>query len=482
LTLSEFKNRGALRTEVVARTDSKRRVSESTRVSDRDWTPGQRVSEARAAAPASTRSGPKAPRIGVIYPSGWGNLGDEAILQATFHALRQLWPETELRAFTLHPARTAANHGVAAEPLTGVNRPLFCAPREGEPLPVRAARSIARRTRRVPLMGKVMRWASDWTADMVFEAKSLARAWRWLQSADLLLASGGGQLDDVWGGAWGQPYALARWAWLSKRAGVPFAFLSVGYGGASTWLSRRLMRYAVEEASYCSVRDSGSRALTAQLGVKREIPIVPDLAFALTSDVPWPRRRPGYDVGISPMTYLRPGSWPSEDAAEYQRLIGLWADVVTSTVMDGNRVQLFVSAPEDMVAVNDVWDRLDDTTHASTSINQATSPDALLEFFRGVDVAISSRLHGVLLAMVATRPVLALSHERKVRTVMDDAGMSEFCADLTTASADETMAILRNLTDHLESCAEGLSVYVEQARASVVQQQELLPQLLKQIQ
>ncbi|HMI47935.1 MAG TPA: hypothetical protein VK481_04630, partial [Gemmatimonadaceae bacterium] len=64
------------------------------------------------------------PRIGVLYPSGWGNLGDEAILQATFAALRGRWPDVALRAFTLHPARTAANHGVEAEPLTGVNRHL----------------------------------------------------------------------------------------------------------------------------------------------------------------------------------------------------------------------------------------------------------------------------------------------------------------------------------------------------------------------
>ena len=47
-------------------------------------------------------------------------------------------------------------------------------------------------------------------------------AW-WLQTADLVLASGGGQLDAVWGGTWGQPYALARWAWLARRARVPSA-------------------------------------------------------------------------------------------------------------------------------------------------------------------------------------------------------------------------------------------------------------------
>ena len=55
-----------------------------------------------------------APRIGVLYPSGAGNLGDEAILQATFTAIRSRWPDAHLRAFTLHPAKTAARHGVPA--------------------------------------------------------------------------------------------------------------------------------------------------------------------------------------------------------------------------------------------------------------------------------------------------------------------------------------------------------------------------------
>jgi polysaccharide pyruvyl transferase WcaK-like protein len=419
-------------------------------------------------------------RIGVLYPSGWGNLGDEAVLQATFRGLRRSWPQPELRAFTLHPARTSQNHGVVAEPLTGINRPLFCAPRTEEPFLVRAARSIARRTRSLPILGSASAWASERTADLVFETTSLIRAWRWLKTADLVLASGGGQLDDVWGGAWGQPYALARWAWLSKRAGVPFAFLSVGYGGASSWLSRRLLRYAVEQSAYCSLRDSGSQALTKGLGVERDLAVVPDLAFALQSEAPRPRVRPGYDVGISPMTYMRPSSWPNADLAEYQRLIALWADIVSATVAEGSRVHLFVSAPEDMVSVQDVWDRLGDAARAATTINQAGNPDELLDFYRGLDIVISSRLHGVLLAIVAGRPVLALSHERKVRTVMSDAGVTDYCADLSNATAEGTMAMLRTLIGDLDSCAERMREYGARASDAVVRQEASLPRLIRQ--
>jgi polysaccharide pyruvyl transferase WcaK-like protein len=419
------------------------------------------------------------PRIGILYPSGWGNLGDEAVLQATFEGLRQQWPRVVLRAFTLHPARTAANHGVETEPLTGLNRPLFCAPRDEGPLLVRAARAIARRTRSVPVLGKAIQWASDCTAEVVFESMALLRAKRWLATADLLLASGGGQLDDVWGGAWGQPYALARWAWLSRRAGVPFALLSVGYGGASTWLSRRLLRYAIHRAAYCSVRDVGSRELTALLGVQRDLPVVPDLAFALKSGSPLPARRPGYDIGISPMTYLRPGSWPHEDPEEYKRLIALWSDLVSARVVAGDRVHLFVSAPEDMAAVQDVWERLGESARDGCSIAETANPNDLLELYRRLDVVISSRLHGVLLAIVAGRPVLALSHERKVRAVMGDAGVSAFCAELSTATMDQVTGMLRELSDQLQPCERRLREYAGQARAALRQQEELLPQLLR---
>ena len=421
----------------------------------------------------------RAPRIGVLYPSGWGNLGDEAILQATFEGLRQQWPNAVLRAFTLHPERTATNHDVEAEYLTGVNPPMFHSPRAFNPFPVRAARALAHRTRRIPLAGRMCSIAADLAAAMVFEPVSVRSAWCWLQTADLLLAAGGGQLDAVWGGTWGQPYALARWAWLAGRAGVPFAFLSVGFGGAPSWLSRRLMRYAVRGAAYCSVRDIGSRALTQGLGVNRELPVVPDLAFALECGPPLPRSRPGYDIGISPMVYLRPGSWPREDRVAYARIVALWADLVTARVVQGDRVHLFVSDPGDMSAVWEVWARLSDQARAGCSVSQAKTPDQLLEFFRGIDVVISSRLHGVLLALVAGRPVLALSHERKVRAVMTDAGMFNFSTDLTTATIDQVQATLRNLVGQLDECSQNLREYVARARAAIHRQEEFLPQLLK---
>jgi polysaccharide pyruvyl transferase WcaK-like protein len=428
---------------------------------------------------AATDARQARPIIGVLYPSGWGNLGDEAILQVTFASLRKRWPSASVRAFTLHPARTAANHGVQAEPLSGVNRHLFGAPLGEGPFVVRAARGVARRAERIPGLGSFAQWCAGAVATLVFESISLRRAWAWLRTADIVIASGGGQLDAAWGGSWGQPYALARWAWLARRAGVPFVFQSVGYGSASSWLSRRFIKYAVDNASYCSVRDAGSRAMAEEIGVKRDLVVVPDLAFGLTPAPGRRARRPGYDIGVSPMVFLRPGSWPIEDEQRYRALIGMWAEVVSAIVAKGDRAHLFVSSPGDMHAVNDVCERLDARTRAACTVNCAQTPDALLDFYAGVDAVISSRLHGVLLAIVSAKPVLALSHERKVQAVMTDAGVPNFCLDLTTSTSSNVLEILDTLRSELEPRALQLREYVVTARQALRRQDDLVPRLLK---
>jgi hypothetical protein len=75
--------------------------------------------------------------------------------------------------------------------------------------------------------------------------------------------------------------------------------------------------------------------------------------------------------------------------------------------------------------------------------------------------------------------VLALSHERKVRTLMSDAGVPTFCVELTTATMSQAGGRLSDLTGQLDPCARRLREYVAVASAAVRQQEEMLPQLLR---
>ena len=77
--------------------------------------------------------------------------------------------------------------------------------------------------------------------------------------------------------------------------------------------------------------------------------------------------------------------------------------------------------------------------------------------------------------------MLALSHERKVRAVMSDAGVTPFCIELSGATLDGVTERLEDLTEQLDACAEALRGYAASARAAVSRQEALLPQLLRQI-
>jgi polysaccharide pyruvyl transferase WcaK-like protein len=179
------------------------------------------------------------------------------------------------------------------------------------------------------------------------------------------------------------------------------------------------------------------------------------------------------------MVYLRPGNWPTADASAYERFVDLWAAIVVDRVVRGDRVHLFVTDPADMKAVADVRGKLDARTRDKCSINEHRTPDALLTFFRQMDIVVSSRLHGVLLAINTGRPVLAISHERKVRAVMGDVGLTAYCTDLPTVSAEQVSAMLRELTKNLGSCERKLAEYVSWARAAIRQQDEMLPHLMR---
>ena len=70
------------------------------------------------------------------------------------------------------------------------------------------------------------------------EARHIINGFDLLKNVDVFVISGGGQLNEVWGGPWVQPYAMMKWAVLARLRGAKPIFLSVGFGSLDTRLSR----------------------------------------------------------------------------------------------------------------------------------------------------------------------------------------------------------------------------------------------------
>jgi len=403
-------------------------------------------------------------RVAFVSPSGLGNLGDAAILESFLAGLRRRRPGAEIVGFTLNPADTRVRHGVDATTCGAFSLPHYTirrAPRApagedagdppGDEAPPRlpglrraiAALPGARRGRRAVAMA---------VAELRHRREVAAR----LAGFDHVVVSGGGQLDEFWGGPFGHPYTLYRFAGAARRAGARLDILSVGTGTLATPLGRRFVRRALEAARYRSFRDARSRELAQAAGAQAGDPIVPDLAYGLPLASPAPALRARRRIGVAPMCYADPRVWPKPDAARYAHHLASMAAIAARAVRDGHEVAMFGTDRPDAAPVAECHaiaaGQLTGDERARLQVAPVDGVAPLMALLATFDAVVAARFHGVLLAHVVGCPVLAVSHERKVATLMAELGHDAYCApidELDPAAAGAALAELLARRDPL---------------------------------
>ena len=111
------------------------------------------------------------------------------------------------------------------------------------------------------------------------EFRHCFKGYQFLRTQDLLIVSGGGQLDEEWAapGAIHMRYSNGL-CWLNRTSALCIA--SVGACKLTSSLSRLFLSAALRMARYRSFRDKHSRELAAALlQSAANDPVVPDLAL-----------------------------------------------------------------------------------------------------------------------------------------------------------------------------------------------------------
>jgi polysaccharide pyruvyl transferase WcaK-like protein len=400
-------------------------------------------------------------RIALLTPYSGTNLGDAAIQESVIQHLRRRVPGVLISGITLNPRLTSQRHGIPCFPIAGVAVRYYFSPGAASPAaaaaPVadaastalpdgEAPRTFRQAIKRLPGIGPALRstvGAARHVWGVRRELTHLARAWAFAKDQDLIVAAGGGQIDDEWGGSWGHPYALFKWALLARLTGARFVVLSVGVGFLDRRLSRWFIRRALRLAAYRSYRDEGSRDLLCFLEFTRGDACVPDLAFGL--DLPpraasRPREGPPR-VGVSPIAYGDPERWPTERRGVFERYLRELEAFVAWLLSRGYEVVLFASSGSDRPVAAALLQAVTAAAPHGTEalrIRRAsddTLSDLLAELDR-VDLVVASRLHGVVLAHLLGKPVVAVSFDRKVATHMASMGQQPYCLDIHEVGSD----------------------------------------------
>lgn len=386
-------------------------------------------------------------KVVLITPYTGGNLGDAAIQQAVIANVKRRDPNADIVLVTLAPDITAQLHGVQGFPI-GVTTfgPGFELPGPAEASPPARVTLLSRVktvAKQWPLLRTIWRGAGEMVRRLMritglSEARHITRAYRVARGSSVVVISGGGQLDDYWGGPLRQPYALLKWGLLAKVVGARFVFLSVGYCSLRP-LSRLLVHSALRIADYRSYRDRGSKDFSAAMPWTYQDPVYPDLAFSYEQRAgrihpdAGPRRTV---VGLSPIAYLSRYGWPERKAEVYDNYVHRLLDLVADLLRRDFAVVLFTSDAADRPVIDEFMGLLASQVEPAAlqrvARRSTLTLDEMIPEVDAVDYVVASRLHGVILSHLRAKPTLAISYDRKVDTHMDDMGMPEYCLDIHT--------------------------------------------------
>jgi polysaccharide pyruvyl transferase WcaK-like protein len=428
------------------------------------------------------RPSPGTPTIGILGHYGTGNLGDEAIISAVIDNVRSRFPTALICGISSDPNDTRARHGIVAFAVSGgAGSSVTNAAQEAGTSEHAFFEMLKDRLRAVrALYGslKALRAASRWPARVVHEAKFLMRSYRLVKGFDLLMVAGSGQLSDHFGGPWGMPYNLFKWSILARAAGTKLAFVSVGAGPLASSLSRFFIKRAVGLAHYRSFRDIGSRKVMERLGSPSNMLVMPDLAHSL----PIGRNEPcspgdacGAVVGINVFPHCDPRYWPVEDPARYARYVQKLAGVVAAVIDRGDRVVLLpTQVRADPQVIDDVERTLLQTGRpigaSRPAVASCISLEALTGQIAGCDFVVATRFHGVVMALLLNKPVIALSNHPKTTDLMADMGLSAYVLDIDAWDVTSLMERLQALRKGAEDVRGRIAARVRQHRTALARQ------------
>ena len=418
-------------------------------------------------------------RIGLVSPCS-GNLGNAAILSSMIANVRKRIPDAEIIGVTLSPEDTRRRHGIDGFPIAGASRDnYYSAPNPNlagtQGQPGNGLRRIKEWLKRIKPLRSLVRGIRTGRLELAH----IVRSGRLVRRLDRVIITGGGALDEFWGGPWGHPWTLFKFAALSRVCRVPFLFVSIGKSSLEHPLSRFFARNALRLAQYRSYRDHDSKIAMQAIFHSPGDPVCPDLAYSYPCpNLPRPRRNASQDerllVGVSPIAYCDPRAWPLKDKQRYTRYLRQLAEMVKWLIKQKHQVLLFATDGPDVETIRDLQVMIADGSVDARSVRVLPGPpeqttEGVLQRICQADLVIASRLHGVILSHLIAIPVLAISYDRKVDVHMSGIGQSEHCVNIDHVDASmliERFGALRDVREQESALlTRAVQLYREQVDA-----------------
>jgi polysaccharide pyruvyl transferase CsaB len=239
----------------------------------------------------------------------------------------------------------------------------------------------------------------------VVDRYHLGQLYQSLRQGDYFLWGGGSLMQDST--SWRSPVYYGGLMLLAQRMGLKTLAWAQGIGPLHSPFSQWLAQQCLASCTRISVRDSQSAELLASWGIP--CLLAPDPVWCLTSQPAkglWDLPAPRIAVALRSHPLLTPA-----------KLRLLSTALVHLQQATSAHILLIPFQPRQDLAIAQVLQQA--LPHSST-IWVEENPHLLKGVFRGVEMAITMRLHSLIMALGAGCRCFALSYDPKVRSVMQD--------------------------------------------------------------
>jgi len=325
---------------------------------------------------------------------GFDNVGDEAILYAIIHALRNEEPTIDITVLSNNPAKTAKTYGVEA----------------------------------------VNRW-------------KLAEVYEVLKSADGLISGGGSLLQDKTG--WKTiPYYLAVMG-MAKASDTPFFVYAQGMGPVSKLQNKLMMKQVLKRASILTVRDQDSKDLLTKIGIKKDISIVPDPVLGINPS--------GFANPFKVKKIKRVIAVSVRDWAQSDVFLPKLAEAFDRLAAEGNTIVLVpMHGKHDDETSQALRNQMKHQSFVHISPFNA-SIENKMAVIRDADLLIGMRLHALIFAAAGRTPFIALSYDPKIdafakladQPVLGHVESNDWTAEDLYSATNSQLSDLKERTQHL---------------------------------
>lgn len=318
---------------------------------------------------------------------------------------------------------------------------------------------------------------ADDVTPVAFEDRAIRDA---LDGADLLIIGGGGLLfdfriratyEDFFGDKATNFYPHYRTALVAHGRGIPVQLYAVGVGPLVGRVARELTRTICALASAITVRDALSRVELLGLGVPDgRIEVTADPAVRLVSAATTGRDaapRVGFVIrNWFPVT--APGAVQLPDSAAYlARYLDRFAAAADHVVARwGGRPVFFAvqnEVDDDREFAERVLERMAHRDEAEI-VESAAEHGALQELLGGLDLVVSTRLHGIIFAANAGVPGIGINLNTKVHALLCDLGLAELAVSPWDGRGAALSELIDRVLEHNEEYASRLAAGMARQR------------------